>query len=482
MTSLERPAFCDLSESLYVPFRVRAFRAPKLLWVNPRWLAAIGAGSERGKRESVCAWLVERFAVGVPQYWDPEASYAGPWRTLYADRYGATQGSSQGGSGRVGTIGAFQVKGVGPTPLVSKRTDWFHSHGFMWLEEAIREAICSEQAAAEFPHGAVPTIAVIDTGERIHWNAESTGERRALLVRPAFLRLASLQRSIFFGDSGTRDSSQYADARRTADLWFHVVRSREKPTAHLTRLFEKLGEQYGAGQAMRLWPGPLYSSNVTLDGALVDFGGFRAMPSWRRARGSMRGHDFGAESEFAKIIARSIAGSARKHGVDVHPSELYAHFENGLKSGFEKALPLEDLKESGSKREATELLRRSFARQQADRTTIGDEDDGREWLADRDGGYGTLSGAARHERHQLEDLWQGCGEKRSRLDAFLLPKPQLVRERLLADCQALIAEMDGDGGPTLSKVTDFIEHRVARSGAGMPEQWNETAHLRSYAA
>src|SRR5206468_820219 len=109
--------------------------------------------------------------------------------TFHADRYGATSGSAHGGSGRVGTNGPFNVKGLGRTPLASTMSDWQHSHGCLWLEEAVREAIYSEVADAEFPHGAVPVVAIIGTGIRHELEDGAVGER-ALLVRPSFLRLA----------------------------------------------------------------------------------------------------------------------------------------------------------------------------------------------------------------------------------------------------------------------------------------------------
>lgn len=451
------PVFSELSDALYAPFPVRPFSRPQIVWLNTRWMSGRGMDISPPAKAGFSSWLLKHYGLGVPQRHDPENSYSGKQRIMFADRYGSNAGSTHGGSGRVGVLGGFSAKGVGQTPLVSLQTDWYHSHGCMWLEEAVREAINSEVFQRELPHGAVPTIAIIDTGERINWAPGDAGERRAILVRPAFLRLASLQRSIFHGDAGHPQAAQYLDAIRTRELWAALFPPVCDAQARLCALFEKIGEQYGCANAKRLWPGPFFSSNVTLSGALADFGGARAIWSWRRGRGDTQNRDFGGELGFAQATARAIARTAGKYNHAISPTDLVAAFSHGRDMGFERALP-----RAGATidRAFVELMRTSFDRQQRVRGQMAD-DHGETWLSDARGAGEVLSHAAQVERQAIDSRWTAIGGRPATLAAFLRPRFELMRESLLRDCQNLIADMDRRGSVCAQSLTEFIDQRLA---------------------
>jgi hypothetical protein len=365
-----------MSRHLLVPFEARRFRGAELVWLNPRWFASLGIDLDEPRTAAAVEQLMlADYGVGIADPASREDQFAGPPLVYAADRYGATGGSTQGGSGRVGVRGPFNVKGIGRTPLVSKVSDWQHSHGCLWLEEAIREAIFSEVVEAEFPHGAVPVVAIIATGiELVLEDGVETGER-ALLVRPNFLRLASLQRSVFFGSAGSPESDQYRDAERTRDLWERLwapgapaMTNAVIPDLEIT--FGRLGEQYGFGHAVRIWPGPLFSSNVSLDGRLVDFGSMRALSSWHRAQSKLASHSFGGESPIVTKVARSISGMAARYGRCVKAAKLVEAFQAGRRQGFEKALNRHGIR-SGSA--AWRELHDLFDSQQRRRTTLWDD-------------------------------------------------------------------------------------------------------------
>lgn len=334
----DRPAFSELSADLYQPFQVLKLRRARVAWLNEGWFRSrgyrVGTLEDRRRLED---WIVEQFAFGVPGEDDPADIFEDHGRTYWADRYGAPSGSMHGGSGRVGTLGRFNVKGVGRTPLVSESSDWYHSHGCMWLEEAVREAILASTSDAVFPHGAVPVIAVIDAGCTYRWRDGNHGARRALVVRPAFLRVASFMRSIFFGDSGTPDSAQVRDARRVRDLW-QADWPQPGVAEMLARSFEATGRQYGWGRVSRLWPGPLFASNMTLTGELVDFGSFRAVADWSRIQGEARSHGFGTEEMLVADAARVLGRLALANDVALHASDLVERFRAGLRMGEAEAL------------------------------------------------------------------------------------------------------------------------------------------------
>lgn len=148
-----------LSEPEYVFFFAHRVPAANILWLNERWLFERGVDvRDKVSRERIERRLLSNFACVVADSSVDNAHLdLGRPIELWADRYGETGGATHGGSGRAGTRGPFNAKGVGRTPLVSTDTDWYHSHGCMWLEEAIREAIVGETLHLETLRATYPS-------------------------------------------------------------------------------------------------------------------------------------------------------------------------------------------------------------------------------------------------------------------------------------------------------------------------------------
>lgn len=333
------PMLERISPALYAPNRARRFRKPSILWLNERWFTEVGIDlGQADAREKIEHWLLETYAVGIPSVHDPEEVYAGPELEMMADRYGGTGGALHGGSGRCLFKGRFNVKGAGRTSLAATDTDWYHSHGCLWLEEALRETLFAELAAAVFPRGAVPVIALIDTGTRIFWDDGTTGERRALLIRPNFIRIAHLQRSLFFGTAGFVGSDQELDARRCVEVAQHLW-SAGRSTEYLRHLAAFIGEQTGFARFHRLWPGPFFSSNFAVDGRLLDFGSFRSLPDWRQRQGALTDMPFGREEESIIPTLYNLAILAKRIDPDASSgSELAEIYNRSVERSFDDAL------------------------------------------------------------------------------------------------------------------------------------------------
>jgi hypothetical protein len=234
---------------------------------------------------------------------------------LFADRYGGTGGSPHGGSGRCAMLGRYNAKGIGRTPLVSDKVDWWHSTGLMWLSEGIREAISSELAHFEQPYGAVPTIAIIDTGIDVQRDSVSRIERCGIAVRANFMRPAHFERSIYFGSSGFEGSDQHLDAIRVEKLT-KLAMNNDGLIGSLFPGFLPMmkmhAEQIGAARALRLWQGRFLTSNASIDGRLADFGSFRQVVNWRRSVGQSN-EVFGAEGTQLNAAAHSLSFYLYRH-------------------------------------------------------------------------------------------------------------------------------------------------------------------------
>ncbi|MDQ0008262.1 hypothetical protein J2T07_000421 [Luteibacter jiangsuensis] len=313
-----------LSPSMGMPFETRQLRSADVVWINERWFLSQGVDIlEPSTRARIVQALKNDFAYAAPRPprdHEPDEFYTSSTRTMHADRYGAPGGTpNHGGSGRCGYVGAFNAKGIGPTSLVGKTADWYHSHGCMWLEEAIREAILGEIADAEFPHGAVPTVAILRINDVLQRPDGSFEPHRAIAVRPNFIRPAHFERSIYFGKGGTIESPQFQDAQRTREAIGNFCDkagpdgSLGVTTTGIVDTLDRISRQIGHGWFHRLHHGGYFSSNVTVDGELVDFGSFRALPDWRRARTVRAAAPFGDEFSYMKPMVDSLAFYFRKY-------------------------------------------------------------------------------------------------------------------------------------------------------------------------
>jgi len=308
------PDLGRLGKHALVPFAARRIRDARLVWLNDRYWLDKGLNVlDPVTRSRVETWLLDTYAYCVPTG-ENVSRLTGDQKVFFADRYGGSDGSPQGGSGRCGISGRFNVKGIGRTPLVGdpERIDIHHSHGCLWLDEGLREILGAELWSAERRCGAVPVVALIDCGfsETIpQWDFAG---RRALLVRPNFVRMAHLQRSLYFGDGGTEGSQQYLDELRVRDanlgIWgdHEVRRDLDIPLDSIGDAVERLADSVAFSLIARFYFGGLSPSNITLDGKVVDFGAFAVMPSWRKVQYNSELPLFGDEIRAAAAIIESL--------------------------------------------------------------------------------------------------------------------------------------------------------------------------------
>jgi hypothetical protein len=311
------PRLADWGAHVMVPFPGRRLLRPRVAWINVRWFLERQLDvTDPGIRRRVEAWLCESFAVMHPRDEDPPSAFAREERTLYADRYGSTNGlNPHGGSGRVCTVGAFQVKGCGVTPLAARHQKMEYSDGCCSLEEGVREAVYGEIIAAEFPRGVVPVIAILDTGLPMPHSAEGLAGRRALVVRPAAVRAAHAERAPLFKYPVYGPAPQAVDdAVRTRQVVRAWLNHSGGAVAALRTYGLAAVEQLVSGQIERLFSGGFFSSNVSIHGDLLDFGNTHVLPNWTNARVLAHVVGFGDELLMVRKTLRSLAHYFAKYG------------------------------------------------------------------------------------------------------------------------------------------------------------------------
>lgn len=328
-------------ENGHVKVPMSRLEGARVLWVNPRApsedpvYGALGdhAVYERHLLES-CAFTITDPAVGMSDAFG------------VADCYGGAGISSNGGSGRAVYINGYHVKGVGRTPLVGIDADVSHASGGAYLEECVRESIFSEIVHLEFPHGSIPTLAIIDTGREVIWETEHgpKRERMCLLVRPMFLRPAHIERAVRYKSGNEYGGA--ADAARVRATALAIERQAGGAASMndlLSTCLERWAQQIGYSYVSRLSHGGVTSSNVSIDGRLADFGAMTSVPTFGRYWVSSAVHPTGLQYKDVLAAVAGIASSmafilddaarAQKWRADVFPLVAESYFRQ-VHEGF----------------------------------------------------------------------------------------------------------------------------------------------------
>jgi hypothetical protein len=483
----------EWSSKILVPFQARHLKNSQALWINRRWFLEreIDVDNEDTRRR-IHRWLVEEFAYVAPEPGDPPDAFTNTFRTLHADRYGSSTGRTMhGGSGRVATIGSFQTKGVGITPLAGAGADWGHSHGCCSLEEAIREAIFSEVAAAEFPHGALPVVAVLATD--LYFSDPPV--RRGIVVRPSALRIAHAERAPLFRESLTGFSNfQRDDVSRSRDV---VQRWSKSSATDLAELVRRIAEQVAFGQVHRMFSGGYFSSNLTVDGAVMDYGGMRALPDWVNARNLDGVVGFGDEMKIVGKLIESISFFFAKY-LPKHahkpPSgavlRAVAHEAHARAFGRE-CLRIWNVDPSASaslNSAIMQALNRYFALQQRHRVNYKHGVTERfPWLHDGNSlDIAESSGTLRDIVAALRQHFAGFPDRAERLRRasltacrYLMPRSEMNRETLKARIESSIAAPRRTDGQC-NWLEEFMKSTISRGRRhwpNLPEDLTVCAHV-----
>lgn len=288
----------------HVPHALENLERSRLLWLNRRVMRRDPQFTASMTEHDYAQHLLRSCARGSLA---PDEAIA--------DRYGGSGIGRNGGSGRAAFVNGYHVKGVGRTALVSALTDEAHASGGAYLEEVVREAIFSELVDSEFPHGAVPVLAIIDTGQVQIWQTEKgpKPERRCLLVRPGFIRPAHFMRAAEYISSNPKEGA--LDATRVA-LTCHAalrVLGDDRLTEGWQQFWLRWAEQLAYGYVHRLNHGAHTESNIALDGRLLDFGAMTALPSWARIGVIQGGPPAGRDMSFLKQAMQAAAPLFARH-------------------------------------------------------------------------------------------------------------------------------------------------------------------------
>ncbi len=282
----------------YEEVRVRRLAKAEVVWVNRDWLRAQGYDVKaRGPvPKTILDKVLQSFAWSAVNPGDPSSAFTEESATFYADRYGGGGTGIHHGSGRAASVGSFQIKGIGITPLrIAESGRFDHVNGRASLEEALREAVNSELNAAELPNGSNRVVAVIRSGLHAK-HAGVIREEGALIVREDPLRPAHLLRN-----RSTRGTEEQKEKKIKAveKVWKNppwkeagllpedYSEPLDRAVAARDALFEfaeRVARQQAQSFARGIFHGALTPSNIELSGRSLDFGTQTYNPTFRALR------------------------------------------------------------------------------------------------------------------------------------------------------------------------------------------------------
>ena len=270
----------------FVPFNAYKLKKSELIWLNKKLVKELGMSVKNAEKE-----IIENYSYVSDGYTNYKNIDNSDKKIFLADRYGSRYEVCNGGSARCGINGSFQIKGIGVNPLVAINIDEHHSHGKLCLSEAVNEAIWGEVCHQHLPHGAIRTLAIINTYTKVR-SFYGLDETRvlpcALAIRQVAVRPAHFERATFFFPDMAFQELRDNDCervRQAISFLPKVIKSdfnskTESIYDVLVTFTTKLAEQIAVSRIQGIPHRSLTSSNVCVDGRFVDFGTITALPDF----------------------------------------------------------------------------------------------------------------------------------------------------------------------------------------------------------
>ncbi|MEC6823496.1 protein adenylyltransferase SelO family protein [Photobacterium piscicola] len=285
-TKFLRKSLPGISFSSFDTFRLKGV---ELVWFNNDLLKKYNID---GSKEEIETFLLNEYSYVLPNYADSNRLIFNECKTFWADRYGSRHEVCNGGSARCGFDGAFQVKGIGVTPLVAQNMSKSHSHGKLFLDEAISEAIWGEICHQHLPFGSIRTLAIIKTNvqEGFSYSDNCPKKPCALAIREFSIRPAHFERATFFWPFPEYMSLRNDDTARVKEcinylprsfgLSDSILSSKKELFDCLKNLVLRIAKQIAYSRVKGIPHGSLTSSNIGIDGRFLDFGTITAVPDF----------------------------------------------------------------------------------------------------------------------------------------------------------------------------------------------------------
>ncbi|WP_454440092.1 protein adenylyltransferase SelO family protein [Vibrio bathopelagicus] len=273
----------------FASFETKRLKNSELVWLNSDLLNTYGFN---GTIEEIESFLLEQYSYVSDGYTHNNRVMNNKRKIFWADRYGSRHEVCNGGSARCGFDGYFQIKGIGLTPLLAQNMSESHSHGKLFLDEAIAEAIWGELCHKNLPFGSIRTLAIIKTNVNQEYLYLDGKPKKpcALAIREFSIRPAHFERATFFWPSHENMFLRIDDADRVRESIKYLPRSlgtselelssKQELLNCLSLIISRIAKQVAFSRVKGIPHGSLTSSNIGIDGRFLDFGTITAVPDF----------------------------------------------------------------------------------------------------------------------------------------------------------------------------------------------------------
>ena len=329
--------FGPVGETAHIAIQAKRPAHARLLWVNFNALEDANIDlPENGMTPDFEHVVAGEVHWVVPDSENAEDYLSEETRTFHSTLYGGT-GMTGFGDGRAFARKKIQIKYSGKTKFsaVSPRKDFTHSYGRGPLSRGFSEAIWGE-TNQDFPYSSNRTLTVSDRGTWTRWpkttpdGPETLPEREGLISRENPLRPAHYAKRIqldpksYFADDMidellSADETRLQDALpRLADalpkpIGFNLASSTsEKLHAGLNEVVDRIAEQKAFELANGFFFGADSTSNIELNGKLLDFDTMTAQPHFMRLE-TKSGVNYGDMEMVKNEIIDPLTASVYSH-------------------------------------------------------------------------------------------------------------------------------------------------------------------------
>lgn len=274
-----------LPKESFVLFDTYKLKGSEVVWINKELIQEYGIEFDE---DMIKKELIENFSYVCKGYAKRARIIASDRKQFMADQYGSRHEVCNGGSARCGLNGHFQIKGIGRNPLVAANMSESHSHGKLFIDEAISEAIWGEICHKHLPYGSIRTLAIIKTNvkHKFGYLADAPNKHCALAIREVSVRPAHFERCTFFWPEESYRYLRDNDANRVRMVVPYLSNlllgeNHKAPLGDvLNIMIDRLACQIAASRVKGIPHGSLTSSNISVDGRFLDFGTITAVPDF----------------------------------------------------------------------------------------------------------------------------------------------------------------------------------------------------------
>lgn len=325
-----------------IEFLADRVSAGEALWVQRDWCSRTSHGKSRYQA------FAEQFAFVVRgaecfadvEFVDHETV------VLRAERYGGNGVCRNAGGSRCGNMAGYQLKGVGPNPLVGDHDTVWHSYGGLNAKDAVYEALMAQVLGRVLPVGAAKIHGVILTSSTgAYYEADEPGAPPArgwgaILVREICLRPGHFLRVPDYKPKRGGPVRLAPDSIRVRRI-NRALRAAFPDTGELIRrlggFLRNCADQFAAAKLARLTHGGIYPSNLCFDGRWIDLTNTSFIGGGQNVGGSPPMY----EEPFAvrEIIAEFLDTFSKYNGLDLNPRPLIRYYEEQLDAYYTRNLP-----------------------------------------------------------------------------------------------------------------------------------------------